>query len=301
MTEAVANPTYDRKVNSVLERIEPLLSKLGYKSANASADPDDIASEIRVKVLMNLRNNQSAFQILPIDDLVAISITVARNYNVDLIRKSVRRPDTSKFSQRIEEQDLSTFSALSIWGNQESRVIAKSVYAKLLTMALQEPRIGSDLVKFIRELVQPSKYTLIFYSNWKQLTSELNPHKNKSTIPAEVIGKALGFSPSKVSRLKERIQVLLVKLGYETYEIFANAYEYPAEWYASQGISGPERFVQQVDRGIHNPVRPGVGTVPASQHGEGRHVDLSSCPDLVAELERKVNEDTAAGKFARRW
>jgi hypothetical protein len=296
MTEEVC---YETKVESVLRKINPLLNKLGRKLENSAGDSADYTSEILVKVLQNLRNNESSFIVLTVDDLVNISITVARNYHVDLIRRSVRRPDTSKFSARIEEQDLSTFTALSEWGNQENNAVTKSVYSKLLLEAMKEPRIGNDLVKFIRELVNPGRHTLIFYKNWKELSSHRNPHKSRSFIPAEVVGKSLGFSPSKVSRLKERTAILLIRLGFDAYEIFPNAYEIEDDWYTSKGVHAPDRFVQQYKSGVHNPVRAGIGSMPETTHSDVRYVELTA--ELIAEHEDRINSMTRNGAFKPRW
>jgi len=288
---SVAPVDFERKLEYCLARLEPKFMSLGYKYANRSADPADVASEIRLKVLTNLRKNQLAFSILSLDDLIKISIPVASNFAIDLVRKSIRRPDTSVYTKSVDDVLDDEFPRMRSWGNQESRVISKDLYLKLLESA-RKLRLGEDLARFIKELVRPGKNTVIHYLEWRAVNGRNNAHKNKGGIPAEVVGKALGFGPSKVSRFKEKIAALFVQLGVPHYEVYAKPYEIPDRWYVSQGLPPIERARQvglEASKIRPNPIRAGLGDVKVATSSSVREVS----EELKAQLQEKLN---SAGK-----
>lgn len=219
---------------AVSERVNPQIQKYAYKYQNAARDPEDIAQDLRVKILTFLEKNNEVFQHVELDEVVAQVVVVVRNCAIDMVRRAVNRPDESIYHASVddlfEKGDFNSFTDsgdarvstfpdytasgfLTVFAGQEYAAVATDLQKKLLER-VTEP----DLRAYLTACLNPSKELLEYFEEWR--SQKDNHSKNRAEIPPRVVGRFLGFDGTKVTRLQRKLTHVFLDLGFSLPEIW---------------------------------------------------------------------------------
>jgi DNA-directed RNA polymerase specialized sigma24 family protein len=208
---------------AVTERVNPQIQKYAYKYQNAARDPEDIAQDLRVKILTFLEKNNEVFQHVELDEVVAQVVVVVRNCAIDMVRRAVNRPDESIYHASVDDLhenggfdsfgDSGQEGFLTVFAGQEHSAVASDVQKKLFER-VTEP----DLRAYLTACLNPSKELLEYFEEWR--SQKDNHSKNRAEIPPRVVGRFLGFDGTKVTRLQRKLTHVFLDLGFSLPEIW---------------------------------------------------------------------------------
>ena len=208
---------------AVSKRVHPQIMKYSYKYANASRDPEDIAQDLRVKILTFLEKNNDTFQHVGLDEVVAQVVVVVRNCAIDMVRRAVNRPDESIYHASVDDLhenggfdsfgDSGEDGFLTVFAGQEHAAVAADIQKKLLDR-VREP----DMRAYLSACIAPPKELLDYFEEWR--SQKDNHSKNRAEIPPTVVGRFLGFDSAKVTRIQRKLTHVFLELGFNLPEIW---------------------------------------------------------------------------------
>ena len=199
---------------------ERFINSKAYKATNAVNDTDDVKQEVYIHLMKVLPR----YMELSEKERKSVIFKTIDNKIIDLVRKSMRKPDTSLFAcdENIEQcafvwEDNSISDNLSQLKNIAD--LNQEQVIMLMEFTNHIKKFGDELKnekhqQFIKALINPPRW---IEDTWEELrwTKAYTKTRYADRIPTYTIGKLLGLRGPTISKLLKQLTTYLNDLGYE--------------------------------------------------------------------------------------
>lgn len=246
----LSKANFDRMLHEVLIDCAPKINNLARKLVNSVGDHEDYVIELQMGGIWIMRKYEDGFirdNWKSWADWVYTTLRGIHNRYADLCKEFSKRADTSIFSPKFDSEmsnklmydaqddDYDGFPQIE---SSEDTVVTNDLYRRLIEMLSREED-GEDIVKFLKESVNPSDETWKVYEEWRNSAAKHNPFKNSIKIPSKIICSAIGVEQNKIGHYKEVIGITLVKLGVDYGEVFPKYKTMNRNFWLSRGCPAP--------------------------------------------------------------
>jgi len=248
----LSKSNFDRMVHEVLIDCAPKIGNLARKLVNSVGDYNDYVIELQIGGIWILRKYEEGFIIdnwKSWADWVYTALRGIHNRYADLCKEFSKRADTSVFSPKFDSEmsnrlmydaqdNDDNYDGFPQIESSEDTAITNNLYEKLIE-SLKREEDGDEIVRFLRESVNPSDETWKVYEEWRTSAAKHNPFKNSIKIPSKIICAALNIDQNKIGRYKEVIGITLVKLGVDYSCVFPKYKTMNKNFWLSRGCPAP--------------------------------------------------------------